>query len=63
MADPVRSSRTHGAVLVFSSLAVLLGGTALSTPGVAVAQVQQGVLIGRIVLQGNERIDPETILS
>ena len=63
MADPMRSSRSRGAVLVVSSLAVLLGGTTLSTPGVAMAQVQQAVVIGRIILQGNERIDPETILS
>ena len=63
MADPMRSSRARGAVLVVSSLAALLGGAALVAPGVTVAQVQQGVVIGRIVLQGNERIDPETILS
>ena len=63
MADPMRSSRTRGAVLMVSSLAALLGGTALVAPAIAVAQVQQSVVIGRIILQGNERIDPETILS
>ena len=63
MADPLRSSRTRGAVLMVSSLAVWLGGTALVAPTSAGAQAQQSVVIGRIVLQGNERIDPETILS
>ena len=63
MADPMRSSRARGVALAVSSLAVLLGGTALVAPSVTVAQVQQNVVIGRIVLQGNERIDPETILS
>jgi outer membrane protein insertion porin family len=63
MADPMRSSRTCGAVLMASSLAILLSGTALVAPSVAVAQAQQSVVIGRIILQGNERIDPETILS
>ena len=63
MADPMRSSRARGVTLAVSSLAVLLGGTALVAPSVTVAQVQQNVVIGRIVLQGNERIDPETILS
>lgn len=63
MADPMRSSRTRGAVLMVSSVAAMLSGTALVVPGAAVAQAQQSVVIGRIVLQGNERIDPETILS
>jgi len=63
MADPMRSSRTRGAALMASTLALLLAGSSLVAPCVAVAQAQQGVVIGRIVLQGNERIDPETILS
>jgi outer membrane protein insertion porin family len=69
MADPMRSSRAGGAALVLSGLAVLLCGTMLATPRAAFAQTrlqappQQSAVVGRILIQGNERIDPETILS
>ncbi len=63
MADPRRRSRARGAVLAMSGMAALLGGTAMVAPAVAFAQAAPSVVIGRIVLQGNERIDPETILS
>jgi len=67
MAELVRNSRVRGAVMVVSGVALLMGGTALVTPGRVLAQAQaraqQSGVVGRILLQGNERIDPETILS
>jgi outer membrane protein insertion porin family len=63
MADPLSHPRARRAALV-STLAVLLGGTALVAPQIAAAQIQsQGAVIGAIEVQGNERIDSETILS
>jgi outer membrane protein insertion porin family len=62
MADPMRNARARRAALA-SALAVLLSGTALVAPLAAYAQAAQSGVIGRITLQGNERIDSETILS
>jgi outer membrane protein insertion porin family len=48
-------------------LAVLAGGTALSSPAFAqatsAAPLQQEGVVGRILVQGNERIDQQTVLS
>jgi outer membrane protein insertion porin family len=47
-----------------SGLALLLGSTALTAPGVAAAQqAAQGGVIQRILVQGNERIEPSTVIS
>jgi outer membrane protein insertion porin family len=63
MADPSRNTRARSAAFV-SSLALLLGGTALTVAPVAWAQVpQQTVTLSSITVQGNERIDSETVLS
>ncbi len=68
MAESKRNSRAEGAALA-SGLALLLAGSSLALPLAALAQApasvqpQQAVVIGRITVQGNERIDAETILS
>ncbi len=62
MADPLKNFRARNAALV-SGLALLVGGAALTAPQVVLAQAQQSGVVGRIVIQGNERIDPETITS
>jgi len=62
MADPKRRTGARGAALV-SGLALLAGFATFAAPPAAVAQGVQSGVVGRIVLQGNERIDPETILS
>ena len=54
--------RARRAALV-SSFALLMGGTILATPMAVLAQAQQSGVVGKIVIQGNERIDPETITS
>ena len=46
-----------------SGLALLLGSAAVVIPGVAAAQVQQGGVIQRILVQGNERIEQSTVIS
>src|SRR5438876_914657 len=47
-----------------SGLALLLGSTAVVYPGVAAAQqAQQGGVIQRILVQGNERIEQSTVIS
>ncbi|HEY1559457.1 MAG TPA: outer membrane protein assembly factor BamA [Caulobacteraceae bacterium] len=63
MADPSSHTRARKAALV-STLAVLLGSAALVFPLTAAAQLQsQSAVIGAIEVQGNERIDSETVLS
>ncbi|MEO8925952.1 MAG: outer membrane protein assembly factor BamA [Caulobacteraceae bacterium] len=62
MADPLKNFRARNVALV-SGLALLMGGTILGTPVAALAQAQQSGVVSRIVIQGNERIDPETITS
>ncbi|HEX3407068.1 MAG TPA: POTRA domain-containing protein, partial [Caulobacteraceae bacterium] len=56
-------SRARCAAL-FSGVALSVGGLVVGAawPGVALAQQQSGV-VGRIVVQGNERIEQDTILS
>ena len=46
-----------------TGLALLLGSSAIVAPGVATAQVQQGGVVQRILVQGNERIEPSTVIS
>lgn len=46
-----------------SSVALLLGSTALVVPGLAIAQQAQGGVIQRILVQGNERIEQSTVVS
>lgn len=46
-----------------TGVALLLGTTALVTPGVALAQQEQGGVIQRILVQGNERIEQSTVIS
>ena len=47
-----------------TGLALLFGSTALVTPGVVLAQQQvQGGVIQRILVQGNERIEAQTVIS
>ena len=46
-----------------SSVALLLGSTALVVPGLAVAQQAQGGVVQRILVQGNERIEQSTVVS
>ncbi|MBA3811172.1 MAG: outer membrane protein assembly factor BamA [Caulobacteraceae bacterium] len=62
MADPLKPSRARAAALA-SSLALIAGGALLACPPPALAQAQQSGVVGRLVVQGNERIDAETILS
>lgn len=62
MADPTSHTRARRAALV-SGLALLLGGTTLASAPSVLAQVQQSVVLTSISVQGNERIDSETVLS
>ena len=62
MADRKRVLRARSAALV-SGLALLAGGAVFVTPCEVVAQAQQSGVVGRILIEGNERIDPETITS
>jgi outer membrane protein insertion porin family len=90
MAEPMVGPRAPAPALAFSTLAALLCGTAIGSPGSAMAQVaaasgpppapasapanppsptaprvaqEQSGVVGRIEVQGNQRIDSETILS
>ena len=62
MADPNKIFRARSAALV-SGLAFLAASIACVTPCVVVAQAQQSGVVSRIQIEGNERIDPETITS
>jgi outer membrane protein insertion porin family len=57
-------SRARYAAL-FSGVALYAGAAAVCAfwPAAALAQQQQGGVVGRIVVQGNERIEQDTILS
>lgn len=63
MTLPMTNSRARCAALV-SGVALVVGmaGIGALAPGVAVAQQQSGI-VGRIVVQGNERIEQDTVLS
>ena len=63
MIEPMTRSRARCAALL-SSVAIAVGSGVVLTPGLAVAQAaQQSGIVGRIVVQGNERIEQDTILS
>src|SRR5688572_5607351 len=57
-------TRASSAALA-SGLALLLGSTALVTPSLVHAQpaVEQGAVVQRILVQGNERIESSTVVS
>src|SRR5512146_3216403 len=55
-------TRARSAALA-TGLALLLGSTAFVAPDLAAAQVQQGGLVQRIIVKGNERIEPSTVIS
>ncbi|HEY1752370.1 MAG TPA: outer membrane protein assembly factor BamA [Caulobacteraceae bacterium] len=63
MIEPMTKSRARRAALVSGlALAIGMGGAGALAPTVALAQQQSGI-VGRIVVQGNERIEQDTILS
>jgi outer membrane protein insertion porin family len=62
MTEPMTKSRARYAAL-FSGVALLAGVMSIASPGRAIAQAQQSGIVGRIVVQGNERIEQDTILS
>ncbi|HXQ16684.1 MAG TPA: outer membrane protein assembly factor BamA [Caulobacteraceae bacterium] len=62
MTEPMTKTRARYAAL-FSGVALLVGVAAVSAPERAIAQAQQSGIVGRIVVQGNERIEQDTILS
>lgn len=62
MIDPLKGWRRPGAGLV-SGAALIFGALAAATPIPVLAQAQQSGVVARIQIQGNERIDPETITS
>jgi outer membrane protein insertion porin family len=62
MTEPMTKSRARYAAL-FSGVALLCGVATMAAPQRAIAQSQQSGIVGRIVVQGNERIEQDTILS
>src|SRR5580693_8404198 len=63
MTEPMTKPRARYAAL-FSGVALLVGVAAVCSPQPASAQAQQqSGIVGRIVVQGNERIEQDTILS
>ncbi len=62
MTEPMTKSRARYAAL-FSGVALICGVAAMVAPDRAIAQAQQSGIVGRIVVQGNERIEQDTILS
>jgi outer membrane protein insertion porin family len=62
MTEPMTNSRARYAAL-FSGVALLIGVAGVAAPQRAIAQAQQSGIVGRIVVQGNERIEQDTILS
>lgn len=62
MAEPSSHTRArHGALA--SALALLVSGAAFTYAPAVMAQAQQSVILTGIQVQGNERIDSETVLS
>ena len=55
-------TRASRAALV-SGLALLLGSAATVAPGLAYAQAERSGTVQRILVQGNERIEPSTVIS
>ena len=62
MTQPMTRTRARCAAL-FSSVALAIGAAALAVPDPAAAQAQQSGVVGSIDVQGNERIERDTILS
>jgi outer membrane protein insertion porin family len=62
MTEPMTKSRARYAAL-FSGVALICGLASMAAPQRAMAQAQQSGIVGRIVVQGNERIEQDTILS
>ena len=63
MTEPMTGSRARYAALLSSvALCVTVAAASVMVPQVVRAQQQSGV-VGRIVVQGNERIEQDTILS
>src|SRR5271156_3953848 len=62
MTEPMTKSRARYAAL-FSGVALFCGVATLAASLPATAQAQQSGIVGRIVVQGNERIEQDTILS
>jgi outer membrane protein insertion porin family len=62
MADPLKKFRVRNVAFV-SGLALLMGAAIVAAPQAVFAQAQQSGVVGRVVIQGNERIDAETITS
>ncbi|HEY5073014.1 MAG TPA: outer membrane protein assembly factor BamA [Caulobacteraceae bacterium] len=62
MADSTIHHCARGPALV-CALALILGAGLVAAPDRACAQAQQSGVVSHIVIQGNERIDPETITS
>ena len=59
----MQRTRARSAALA-SGLALLLGSTALTLPSLALAQAaEQGGVVQRIIVEGNERIEQSTVLS
>jgi outer membrane protein insertion porin family len=58
----MQKTRARRAALV-SGLALLTGTTALIAPSLALAQVEQTGVVQRILVKGNERIEPATVIS
>ena len=62
MTEPMTKSRARYAAL-FCGVAIVAGVMSMASPERAIAQAQQNGIVGRIVVQGNERIEQDTILS
>jgi outer membrane protein insertion porin family len=58
----MKKTRARRAALV-SGLALLTGTTALLAPSLALAQAEQTGVVQRILVKGNERIEPATVIS
>ena len=61
MTQPMTKPRARGAAL-FASVALAVVALAVSAPAPAMAQAEQSGIVGRIVVQGNERIEEATLL-
>jgi len=62
MTEPMTKARARYAALL-TGVAIVMGAASFAVPSVAPAQAQQSGIVGRIVVQGNERIEQDTILS
>jgi outer membrane protein insertion porin family len=62
MTKPMTKSRARCAALL-SGVALIVGAGTILAPAAALAQAEQSGIVGRIVVEGNERIEQDTILS